>query len=386
MSTEITRSSPGPEAPQDTKWQVPVTKARSQGALIWLRFKQHRVARVSLVVLGMFAVLAIFGDFFMPNSPFEQFKGYNYVPPRRLHLVDADGTFHLVPFIYDYEKTVDPESYQQEWTEIEGSRYHLRLFVSGFEYRLLALIPANIHLFGLEDGGPPLLLFGSDNISRGLLSRTIYATRISLSIAVFGVIITIVIGVSLGAVSGYFGGVVDDLIQRLSELLLAIPKLPLWLALAAAVPRDMPVVQRYMVIVIIASLTSWPGMARGVRSKLISLRNEDFVLAARSYGSSDRRIIFRYLVPNFTSYIIVGISLGIPGMILFETALSFLGVGLQTPAVSWGVLLEQAQSFTNVIFHPWLMIPGIFVVVSILAFNFVGDGVRDAADPYDKLT
>ena len=378
--------STGIPQPSPAEAEAAVPEARSQGALIWLRFKKHRVAAASLGVLAVLAVLGVFAEFFIPNSPFEQFKGFNYAPPRPLRFVAAHGSFHLIPFIYDYEKKLDPETYQQAWTEIEEHRYHLQFFVHGFEYRLLGLIPSDLHLFGLEEGAPPLLLFGSDRISRDLFSRTIFATRVSISVALFGVFIVIVIGVSLGAVSGYFGGLVDDAIQRVSELLLAIPKLPLWLALAAAVPRDMPTMERYVLIVIIASLTSWPGVARGVRSKLISLRNEDFVLAARSYGSSDRRIIFRYLVPNFNSYIIVAISLGIPAMILFETSLSFLGIGLQSPAISWGVLLAQAQSYTNVIFNPWLMIPGIFVVVAILAFNFVGDGVRDAADPYEKLT
>ena len=382
------RAEPSTGIPQPSyaEAETAVPEARSHGALIWLRFKKHRMATVSLGVLAVLAVLGLFAEFFIPNSPFEQFKGYNYAPPRPLRFVAADGSFHLVPFIYDYEKKLDPETFLQAWTEIEERRYHLRLFVRGFEYRLLGLIPADLHLFGLEEGAPPLLLFGSDRISRDLFSRTIFATRVSISVALFGVFIVIVIGVSLGAISGYFGGLVDDAIQRVSELLLAVPKLPLWLALAAAVPRDMPTMERYVLIVIIASLTSWPGVARGVRSKLISLRSEDFVLAARSYGSSDRRIIFRYLVPNFTSYIIVAISLGIPAMILFETSLSFLGIGLQSPAISWGVLLEQAQSYTNVIFNPWLMIPGVFVVVAILAFNFVGDGIRDAADPYEKLT
>ena len=376
------------EAPDHagTRADVPTTRARSQGALIWLRFKKHRVAMFSLLVLGIFALLGLFAEFFIPNSPFQQFRGFNFAPPRPLRFVDADGAFHIVPFIYDYEKTLDLETFQQTWTELEERRYPLRLFVKGFEYRLLGLIPTDIHLFGLEEGAPPLLLFGSDSISRDLFSRTVFASRISLSIALVGVFISIVLGVSLGAISGYFGGAIDNIIQRISELLLAIPMLPLWLALAAAVPRDSPPLQRYVYIVIIVSLTTWPGVARGVRSKLISLRNEDFVLAARSYGSSDRRIIFRYLVPNFTSYIIVMISLGIPSMILFETALSFLGIGLQSPVISWGVLLQQAQSYTNVIFNPWLMIPGAFVIVAILAFNFVGDGLRDAADPYEKLT
>lgn len=369
--------------PQETLSQ---TKARSQGQLIWLRFKQHKVAMISLAVLIVFFVLSLFAEFFIPNSPFEQFKGFNYSPPRPLRFVDADGGLHIIPFIYHYEQTLNTDTFQREWTEVADQQYPLRFFVRGFEYQLLGLIPTDIHLFGLDEGAPPLLLFGSDNLGRDLFSRTVYAARISLSIAVIGVIITIVVGVSLGGISGYFGGILDDAIQRISELLLAIPKIPLWLALAAALPANIPVMTTYLYIVIIASLTTWPFVARGIRSKLISLRNEDYVKAAISYGAGNMRIIFRYLVPNFMSYIIVSISLGIPGIILMETSLSFLGIGLQTPAISWGVLLEQAQNFQDVILHPWLLIPGAFVVLAIMAFNFVGDGLRDAADPYEKLS
>ena len=284
--------------------------------------------------------------------------------------------------MYAYQESIDDYTWQRTWREIEQSTYPVRFFVAGFEYRLLGVIPSRIHLFGLADGAPPLFLFGSGKLGRDLFSRTIYATRISLSIALIGVFISLLLGVILGGVSGYYGGAIDSIIQRLSELLLSVPKFPLWLALAAAIPTNWSVLKTYVAIVVIVSLMNWPWLARGIRSKLISLRTEDYVHAARSYGASDSRIIFKYLVPNFLSYIIVNVTLTVPAMILLETSLSFLGVGLRSPAVSWGVLLQQAQNVQAVILHPWLLIPGIFVVVSILALNFVGDGLRDAADPY----
>jgi peptide/nickel transport system permease protein len=390
VATDSPTLKPQPQSrqalPPSRQRQERKVKSRSQTALIWLRFKQHRVAVISLMVFVIFSLMALFAEFIAPNDPVKQFVGYNFAPPRPLHFVDSEGDIHLVPFIYDYSQEVNMDTFERVWTEDTERRYSLKFLVKGYDYRLLGLFKTDRHLFGLEEGAPPLLLFGSDASSRDLFSRTIYASRISLSIAVFGVIISIVVGVTLGGLSGYLGGMVDEVVQRISELLLAIPKIPLWMAFAVAIPYDTPPIESYLYIVIIASLTNWPGVARGVRSKLISLRNEDYVLAATSYGAGNLRIIFRYLLPNFVSYIIVAISLGIPGMILMETALSFLGIGIRSPAVSWGVLLYDAQNFTNVITHTWLLIPGIFVIVAILSINFIGDGLRDAADPYEKLT
>jgi peptide/nickel transport system permease protein len=274
------------------------------------------------------------------------------------------------------------ETWQRVWSDLHDKVYPVHFFTRGFNYRLLGFIPTDIHLFGTDENEAPLLLFGTDKLGRDIFSRTIYATKVSLSIAFLGVLITLVFSIVLGGVSGYYGGIIDAIVQRISELLLSVPRLPLWMALAAAVPTNWPILKIYIVIVIFVSLLNWPWMARGIRSKLISLREEDYIYAAKSYGASNSRIIFRYLVPNFMSYVIVCITLGIPDMILFETALSFLGVGLRPPAISWGVLLYEAQNFQTVILYPWLLLPGVFVIVSILALNFVGDGVRDAADPY----
>jgi peptide/nickel transport system permease protein len=352
--------------------------------LIWLQFKKHKLAHISLYILGIFVVFVAFAEFLIPNSPFENFKDNVYVPPRIIRFVDQTGRFRLRPFIYAYKQTIDKNTWERSWAEDTDHRYNLRLFVSGYPYKLLGLIPARIHLLGLDNDSQPLLLFGSDKLGRDLFSRTIFAARVSISIAALGVIISLVLGIILGGISGYYGGSIDNIIQRSSELLLSIPKLPLWLALAAAIPSNWSVTNIYISIVVIISLMNWPGLARGIRSKLMSLKKEEFISAARSYGASNKRIIYNYLIPNFSSYIIVNITLAVPGMIMLETSLSFLGVGLRSPAVSWGVLLEQAQSFQEVILHLWLLIPGIFVIILVLALNFVGDGIRDAADPFER--
>lgn len=356
----------------------------SQWGLIFRRFKKHRLARASLWILGAFVIFGIFAEFLIPNSPFQQFPGMTYVPPRPIRFIDHEGKFHLRPFVYGYEQTLDFETWERIWVENHDQIYPVYFFVQGFKYKLFGLIPTDIHLFGLEQGAPPLILFGTDNLGRDVFSRTIYATRTSLSIALLGVVLSVVLGVVLGGLAAYYRGIFDEIVQRISELLLSVPTLPLWMGLAAAVPPHWPIVKVYVALVIIISFISWPWMARGIRSKLISLRNEDFVIAAVSYSASDAWIIFRHLIPNFASYIIVSVTLAIPNMILLETALSFLGLGLRSPAVSWGVLLERAQNFQTVLLYPWLLIPGAFVVVCILALNFVGDGLRDAVDPFER--
>ena len=355
--------------------------AQSQWSLIWRRFKRHKVAQISLYLLAfLYSICVLFPEFFAPYGQHELFAG-KYFPPQRLHFIDADGVFHIRPFAYNVKQSLDRKTLKLTVTPVTDRPYPLSFFVRGTEYKLWGLIKTDIHFFGLADGGR-IFLFGTDRLGRDLFSRTLYACRISLTIGIVGVFISFVLGLTFGGISGLLGGLVDETIQRVIEMLMSIPHIPLWMALAAAVPREWSPIQVYFAITVILSIVGWTGLARVVRSKFISLREEDFISAAVAYNAPITTIIGRHLIPNFISYVIVSITLSIPYMILAETALSFLGIGLRPPVVSLGVLLERAQRFQTVALYPWMLIPGAFVVIVVLAFNFVGDGLRDAADPY----
>jgi peptide/nickel transport system permease protein len=355
----------------------------SQWELIRWRFSRHRVAVFSLAILAILYLLAIFAEFVSPYTVDTRFEAFSKgAPPSRIHWIKPGGGFQ--PYIFSLTRKLDQETFKFIYTEDTSQVIPIRLFVHGEPYKLWGLFYTNLHLFGVTNSTTPLLLFGSDRLGRDLLSRTIYGSRISLSIGLVGVFISFVLGVILGGISGYFGGVVDDIIQRVIDFLLAIPGLPLWITLAAALPRDMPTLQLYFWITVMLSILGWCGLARVVRGKLLALREEDYALAARGAGASNFRIITRHLLPGFTSHLIVSITFSVPGMILNETALSFIGVGIQPPAVSWGTLLQDAQNLTAVAQQTWLMIPAIWVIVTVLLFNFVGDGLRDAADPYNR--
>jgi peptide/nickel transport system permease protein len=268
--------------------------------------------------------------------------------------------------------------------EVDPSKkYPIYFFVEGDPYKLWGIFPSNRHLFGVKEG--KFLLFGSDNKGNDLLSRIIHGGRISLSVGLLGIAISFLIGVTIGGISGYFGGVVDIVIQRLIEFIRSVPTLPLWMALSVALPANWSIVQVYFGIVVILSLVGWTGLARVVRGKFMALREEEYIMAAALNGSNERRIIFKHMLPSFTSHIIASLTLSVPDMILGETALSFIGLGLQPPAISWGVLLQDAQFIRVMADAPWLLIPGLFIVITILCFNFVGDGLRDAADPYAAI-
>jgi peptide/nickel transport system permease protein len=260
----------------------------------------------------------------------------------------------------------------------------VRWFVHSEKYKFLGIIPTDVHLFGTGNPDIPILLFGSDNLGRDMFSRIIHGTRISLTIGLVGVLISFVLGLLIGGISGYFGGAVDNFIQRSIDFLISMPQLPLWMALSAALPRNWPVVKTYFAITIVLSIVGWCGLARVVRGKLLALREEDFAMAARAAGASEWRIITKHLLPSFFSYLVVNITLAIPNMIIGETSLSFLGLGMRAPAVSWGVLLQDSQTLITIAQRPWQLIPCLFVIVTVLMFNFLGDGLRDAADPYAR--
>ena len=354
----------------------------SQWKLMWFKFRRHKLAIIGSCILVIFYLMAIFAEFLTPYHPAEAFTKYSFHPPMRIRLLDNTGKLRR-PFVYRTVSQRDPETLELIHTEDKDVRHPILFFARSTPYKLLGFIKTDVHLFTVTEPGS-IFLFGTDNIGRCLFSRTLHAARLSLSIGLVGVALTFLIGVILGGISGYYGGVADLLVQRLIEFLMSIPTIPLWIALSAALPRDWSVVRVYFGIVIILSLVGWGGTARVVRGKILELRELDFVLAARVAGVNDRSIIAVHLLPNVASYLIVNISLAIPGVILAETALSFLGLGLRAPAVSWGVLLQKAQNIHSVALYWWTIIPAIFVVLAVLAFNFVGDGLRDAADPYKQ--
>jgi len=351
----------------------------TQWQLMWRKFIKHKLAILGGIILAIFYIIAIFCEFFSTYDIYHRYSGYIYCPPQRIHFFDERG-FHFRPFVYGFKRTRDPETFRRIYEKDKTKKYPIYFSVRGDEYNLWGLFSMNIHLFGVKKG--EMFLFGTDKLGRDLFSRSLYAARISLSIGLAGVFLSFVLGCILGGMSGYYGGAVDMIIQRVIEFLICIPSIPLWMALAATLPSNWPYLKVYFSIVVILSILGWCGLARVVRGKFLELREEDFIMAARIAGATDGQVIRRHLLPSFLSYLIVNLTLAIPRMILGETSLSFLGLGLRPPIVSWGVLLKNAQNFRTVALHPWLLIPGLFVIITVLAFNFLGDGLRDAADPY----
>lgn len=358
----------------------------SQLQLMWWKFRKHRMAVISGVLIILLYIVALIPEFLAPHDPSAYDASYIFAPPQPLRFIDDDGGIHLRPFIYALNGERNKDTLAMEYVVDTSTRYPLQFFVEGHSYKFLGLIETNIHLFGIDDpdGNATLYLMGSDRNGRDLFSRLIYGTQISMSIGLVGVFLSLILGIFFGGISGYYGGTVDNVIQRIIEFLRSIPSIPLWLALSAALPSDWTGLQIYIGITIILSLVGWTGLARVVRGRFLSLREEDFVLAAKLYGASEGRVIFRHMVPLFLSHIIASLTLAIPNMILSETALSFLGLGLRPPTISWGVLLKEAQNVQTLALAPWLFIPGVAVIVAVLAFNFLGDGLRDAADPYAR--
>ena len=351
--------------------------------MMWWKFRKNKLAVVSLIVLLLIYLIAAFCEFVAPTDPYEIHSDRAYMPPQQIHFVGQNG-FSLIPYVNPYVVGYDPVTLAKVYQSDETVEYKLGFFVHGTPYRLWGLFETDIHLFGTRDPEGSFHPFGTDRMGRDMLSRIIYGVRISTSIGMVGIIISLVLGVLLGGISGYFGGVVDLVIQRVIEFISCIPTYPLWMALSAALPLHWPQLWVYMGIVVILSLVGWTGMARTVRAKFISLREEDFVRAAKVVGASNMRIIVKHMVPSFVSYLIASMTLSVPSMILGETSLRFIGLGLREPTISWGVILQQAQNLSSIINYPWLLIPALILLVTVLAFNFVGDGLRDAADPYSN--
>lgn len=354
----------------------------SQWQLMWWRFRRHKPALLSLAVIGLLYLTALFVEVIAPYDPHTRESDLAFAPPQRLHFLDENG-FSLRPFVYGFKRDRDPETLRFTYSEDETRKILLQFFVQGEPYALWGLYENDIHLVGVAEG-EVLSLLGRDRLGRDMFSRVIYGSRISLSIGLVGVALSLSLGIFLGGLSGYYGGSVDLLIERVIEFLRSLPTIPVWMALAAAIPPDWPPVQVYFGITVVLSFIGWTEMARVVRGRFLSLREEDFVMAARLAGAGELRTIMRHMVPSFLSHIIAALSLAIPGMILAETSLSFLGLGLRPPVVSWGVLLQEAQNVRSVALAPWLLLPGVFVIIAIIAFNFLGDGLRDAADPYAR--
>ncbi len=352
----------------------------SQWQLVWRKFRRHRLAVVSVWLLGVLYVLALTFEFWIPYHPLTQHADYLDAPPSRIYIRHTDGHFGR-PFVYVLEQTIDFDTFQRIYTPDKTQPRVIHFWRKGEPYKFWGLIRGQRRFIVVEEGGI-LNLFGTDSLGRDQFSRTLAAARISLSIGLVGVIISFVLGCLLGGLSGFLGGWPDIVIQRTIEFLISIPRTPLWMALSAAVPARWSPVRVYLAITIILSVIGWAGLARVVRGKLLELREADYVMAASTAGASEIRIILDHMLPGFMSYLIVHLTLAIPGMILGETALSFLGLGIRPPAVSWGTLLQEAQNVRTLVSHPWMMIPGVFVIFTVLLFNFVGDGLRDAADPY----
>jgi peptide/nickel transport system permease protein len=349
--------------------------------LVWRRFRRSPISIIGALMVLTLVILAIFADFFSPTPIFGINLPDAFIPPQRVHFIDDEGRFHLRPFVYNYTYSVDPLTFKVKWEEDKSKIYEIRFFVRGSEYKILGLISSDLHLYGVEEGGTVYLL-GTDKLGRDLWGKACEAGRISLSMSLFGTIISVVLGAVLGIASGYYGGWVDNVLQRFTEFVAAFPSLPLWMALAAIVPKTADSFTIFVIMACIFALLSWTTLAREVHGKVLSLRETDFILAAREMGASDARIIFRHLFPNTLSHVIVILTLTIPNVILAESFLSFLGIGITEPLVSWGSMMRNTQDIQTLGQNSWILAPIAFIVVAVLGFNFLGDGLRDAADPY----
>jgi len=349
--------------------------------LIWRKFRQHKLGLISGIFLLLSYLMLPFAGFIAPYTPNQRLSEHLYAPPQAVRLF-YEGEF-IGPFVYPIEGIADLETFQWKFIPDKTRPMPLEFFCEGRSYRLAGLIESDTHLFCAPEGAT-IFLWGADRLGRDVFSRILYGAQLSLTVGLIGISVSFLLGIGFGSIAGYFGGKIDWAINRVIEILRSLPELPLWLALSAAVPSNWGPVSVFFIISVILGILDWPGLARAVRAKFLSLREEEYVRAAEMMGASSGRVIRKHLLPNFMSHLIASATLSIPAMILGETALSFLGLGLRAPAVSWGVMLNDAQNLASIEIYPWTAIPMLPIIVVVLAFNFLGDGLRDSLDPYES--
>jgi peptide/nickel transport system permease protein len=373
------------DAPYDPQASIQQLERRDLDApnwiLVWRKFKTHKLGLISGIFLLLCYLMLPFAGFLSPYTPNERQSDHLYAPPQSVQWFH-EGEF-VGPFIYPITAEADLETFQWKFVPDTDTPLPIRFFCKADEYNLAGLIPSDTHLFCAPEGAT-LFLWGSDRLGRDVFSRIMYGAQLSLTVGLIGISVSFFLGIILGSMAGYFGGKLDWVINRIIEILRSLPELPLWLALSAAVPSNWGPVSVFFIISVILGILDWPGLARAVRAKFLSLREEEYVRAAEMMGASSGRVIRKHLLPNFMSHLIASATLSIPAMILGETALSFLGLGLRAPAVSWGVMLNDAQNLASIEIYPWTAIPMLPIIVIVLAFNFLGDGLRDSLDPYQQ--
>ena len=356
-----------------------ISTPTTQTQIALMRLRKHKLAMSALWVLAALYTMCIFADFIAPYDMDDERRDLSYCPVTKIRFRDAGGNLHLRPFVYIYSYEFD-EYYKRVFNQDESKEYPIRFLAKGAEHRLLGLIPMKTRLFGVDEPAR-IYLLGADYRGRDLFSRILYGSRVSLSIGFVGVAVSFTIGMLVGGISGFFGGRTDNVLMRMCEMVMMIPGFYLMLALRAAFPPDLSSVQIYLMIVLIMSFIGWAGLARVIRGMVLSIREKEFVAAARASGENSLRIIVRHILPNTLSYVIVAVTLSIPGYILGESALSLIGLGIQEPYASWGNLLKEAMTISEIKFHPWILLPGLFIFITVMSFNFLGDGLRDALDP-----